>query len=52
MKLIYYDVLNVICEHMRDTNLFLGFTGIAWVACLYYAIFSGRADAPARSATA
>lgn len=34
------------------TNLFLGFTGIAWVACLYYAIFSGRTDAGTHSATA
>jgi uncharacterized membrane protein len=32
------------------TSLFLGFTGIAWVACLYYAIFSGRGPAKAPAA--
>lgn len=31
-------------------NLFLGYTGIAWVACLYYAIFSGRTEVHAQPA--
>jgi hypothetical protein len=33
-------------------NLFLGYTGIAWAACLYYAIFSGRGELQATPATA